>query len=309
MFRRLAAFAAVILLLTVSAMAETVFPPGLQVGLTPAGDLRPSTAIAGFDDPDRKVSVGIVQAPASAYGEFERALSGKPPPGTTGVARESFAFEAGNGLLVTAHGTEHDVAFHRWILLANAKAGDKAFVAVINVTVPDTALAVYSDDAVRRMLKSVAFRPPPIAEQLALIPFRLGELAGFRVVQVMSSGVVVLTGGPKDDLSEQPYIIVSIARGEAAKAEDRARFARDLLASVPLRDMTLKSAEDMRIGGRPGFEIRAEAKTPEGAPVSLVQWVRFSGGAFIRIVGVTSPDKWDAMFDRFRSVRDGIALR
>jgi hypothetical protein len=62
----------------------------------------------------------------------------------------------------------------------------------------------------------------------------------------------------------------------------------------------------MRIAGSPGYEVRANATNLAGIPVQLVQWVRFSGGGFMRIIGVSQPDGWDAMFMRFRAVRDGI---
>ena len=64
----------------------------------------------------------------------------------------------------------------------------------------------------------------------------------------------------------------------------------------------------MRIGGPPVFEIRANAKGPDGAPLALVQWLRFGGGGFLRIIGVVPKDDWDRLFPRFRAVRDGIDL-
>jgi hypothetical protein len=42
-----------------------------------------------------------------------------------------------------------------------------------------------------------------------------------------------------------------------------------------------------------------------------VQWVRFvgAGGNFLRIVAVAPNDQWDAAFNRFRALRDGMELR
>jgi hypothetical protein len=65
----------------------------------------------------------------------------------------------------------------------------------------------------------------------------------------------------------------------------------------------------MRIGRLPGFEIRAQAKQPDGAPIALVQWLRFGTGGFMRIVGVAPKDEWDNLFARFRAVRDGVDER
>ena len=62
----------------------------------------------------------------------------------------------------------------------------------------------------------------------------------------------------------------------------------------------------MRIAGRPGNEIRAKAVDLVGNPVSLVQWVRFNGPAFIRVIAVGKPDQWNELFPRFRAIRDGV---
>jgi hypothetical protein len=291
------------------AAAEAVFPKGLQIGLTPVGDLTPSPQLNGFTDPDRKVAVVIAQFPAAAYPELEKSMFDKPPAGVADVHRETFPFANGVGYLMSGHGSDNGRPFTRWVMLARAAIGDSSFSAVVTVTVPDVARSAYPDDTIRKMLKSVTFRKPPIAEQLALMPFKLNELAGFHVVQVLPAGAVVLTDGKSGEIKNQPYVVVSIARGDADEAQDRARFARDLLSSLPLKDLTVKSAEDMRIDGRPGFELRAEASQQSGTPVSLVQWVRFNGRSFIRIVAVSDRDHWEAMFNRFRSIRDGVELR
>ena len=180
---------------------------------------------------------------------------------------------------------------------------------LVKVDVPDAARAVYSDAAIRQALASVTFRPAPIQEQLGLLPFKLGEMAGFRVAKVLSGGSVILTEGPGDDLSKQPYLVVSIGRGSPEQPADRQRFARDLLLSAPLHELSMQSGEAMRIGGRPGFEIRVQAKGRNDEPLMVAQWLRFSGNGFLRVIGVAPKDSWDAMFTRFRAIRDGVELR
>jgi hypothetical protein len=288
--------------------AEPVFPPGLRIGLEPPGDLKPSTRFPGFEDIDRKVGVTIFDLPASAYAELARAAKSNEQRGLSNVKREDFSFRAGSGLLVTGRGQINDVTLHKWLLLATA-AADKDLTVLINVEVPETARAVYSDAVIRQLLASVTYRPMPIQEQLGLLPFKLGQLAGFRVLKVLAQGSVILTEGPTDDLSKQPYVIVSIGQGSPEAPDDRARFARDLLSSAPLRDIRVQSADTMRIGGLPGYEIRAQGKGPNDESIMLAQWLRFSGGNFLRVVGIGRKDDWDALFTRFRALRDGIDLR
>jgi|ERR1700688_311651 len=290
--------------------ADVVFPPGSRVGFEPPGDLKPSTHFPGFEDIDRKVAVTILDLPASAYAELERAASAKDQSGLTDVKREDFSFRGGTGLLISANVQKDGVQLRKWILMATA-AADKVpdLATLINVEVPGAASAIYSDAAIRQALASVTFRPMPIQEQLGMLPFKLGQLAGFRVLTVLPTGGLILTEGPTDDITKQPYMIVSLGRGSPDDPGERGKFARDLLSSAPLREITVQSSEPMRIGGVPGYEIRAQAKGPNDDALSLVQWLRFGGGGFLRIVGVGRRDDWDGLFTRFRAVRDGLDLR
>jgi hypothetical protein len=312
MLRRLtahlvAAFA-VLAILNPAFGAATVYPPGLRIGLEPPADMTLSTRFPGFEDADRKVAITIFDLPAAAYPSLEQSTTVTNQPGLSGVKREDFPFRGGAGSLFTAKMQADGTTLNKWILLA--RAADKDLAMLISVEVPDAALEVYSDAIIRKALATVSFRPSPIEEQLSMLPYKLGQLAGFRVMRVLPQGDIILTEGPADDLAKQPYVIVSIGRGAPEQADDRARFARDVLSAAPLPDLRMQSGESMRITGQPGYEIRAEAKGPDGGPLSLVQWTRFGGGdGFMRIIGVGPKADWDKLFNRFRAVRDGIAFR
>lgn len=288
--------------------AEPVFPQGLRVGLTPPGDARLSSRFSGFEDTDRKVAITILDLPGRAYADLEAAAFGKDLRGLEDMKRQSFPFESGIGILVSGRLRANGDTVYKWLLLATAVGGpEKDLTALVTATVPEAARSVYSDAAIRQALASVTFRPTPIGEQLALLPFELDDLAGFRVLRVLADGAVILTDGPTDNLNAQPYVIVSVVRGGPAGAQERGRFARDLIDSAPMRDLRIQSAEAMRLSGGPGHEIRATAKNSEDKALSLVQWLRFGSSGFIRVVAVGGTDAWDALFPRFRAVRDGIA--
>jgi hypothetical protein len=123
---------------------------------------------------------------------------------------------------------------------------------------------------------------------------------------------VQFTEGPKDGLeaTEQPHLVIAVAPG-SPDPRDRDQFARDAMSTLPpLKDMHITGAEPMRIGGQPGYEVRAEAKDVQtGADVEIVQWLRFGTGAFTRILGIAPKDKWTDAFTRFRAVRDGLEPR
>ncbi|MFA6264222.1 MAG: hypothetical protein WC670_00710 [Pseudolabrys sp.] len=291
------------------AAAETTFPPGLRIGLTVPGDLVVSKRFAGFEDADRKVAITILDMPMGAMESLERSAFAKSQAEVADLKREAFPFENGIGVLVSGVATENGVKVHKWFLIASSANGPvRDLATLISVQVPDDALNVYSDAVVRNALRSVTFRPTPLEEQLGTLPFKVTDRAGFRVMTVLPVGGVILIDGPDDDINSHPYVIVSVGRG-APEAVDRSRYAGEMLAQAPLRMLRVQSSEAMRISNGPGHEIRADAETVSGKPVKLVQWIRFGGSGFLRIIGVASEAQWDTMFNRFRAVRDGIEPR
>jgi len=291
------------------AHAEPFFPPGLRIGLEPPGDMKLSSRFPGFEDTERKAVMAILDLPGSAYRELETAAFSKAQLDLQDARRESFPFASGIGFLITGTAQQNGTTVHRWSLLAMAVGSVPNLTMLINVEVPESALSVYSDAVIRKALATVAFRPAPIQEQLGLMPFKFSDLAGFQVMQVLPTGSVILGEGKADGDEPQPFMIVSVERNGPAEAGDRALFARDLLSNAPVRELRLQSSEPMRINGAPGHEIRAQAKGPRGDTVSLVQWLRFGTGGFLRIIGLSPTDKWDQSFGRFRTVRDGIDTR
>ncbi len=293
-----------------AARADPIFPPGLRIGLEPPGDMKLATQFPGFEDSEHKAVIAILDLPASAYRELETAAFANTQRDLQQAKRESFPFSSGIGFLISGVAQQNGITLRRWSLLAQAVGGAaQDLTMLINVEVPESALPIYSDEIIRKTLASVTFRKAPIQEQLGLLPFKLNDMAGFRVMQVLPTGSVVLGEETTDNSGPQPFMIVSIGRSGPAEAGDRSLFARDLMAAAPVRDLTMQSSESMRINGSPGHEIRAKGKAPGGEPVSVVQWLRFGSGGFLRVIGVSPADKWDQMFDRFRTVRDGIDMR
>lgn len=224
--------------------------------------------------------------------------------------RENFSSASGKGTLVTGR-QDGERKLNKWILL---KALPEATAFVI-VEVPDDAKGAYSDEAIRTMLASVTMRDSvPVKEQLSLLPLSFDDLAGMHPVRVIGRAGAILTSGPKDTLepTEQPLLIVSIGRGSPEGNSARETFARNLLAGIGnLKDVRVTGAETLRLGGGlKTHQIFAEGKDAKsGAPIKLVQWIRFGSGAFLRVVGAATPKDWPDAFPRFRAVRDGVHPR
>jgi hypothetical protein len=145
-----------------------------------------------------------------------------------------------------------------------------------------------------------------------MVPFKVSDLAGMRLVRVVPGVAAQFTDGSQDTLeaTEQSHLVIAAASG-GPESRDRYQFARNAMSGLPpFKDLRITNAEPMRIGGQPGHEVRAQAKDPQtGADIEIVQWLRFGTGAYLRILGYGPKDKWTDTFMRFRAIRDGLEPR
>src|SRR5262249_4263787 len=266
-----------------------------------------------FLDADKNALILITEFPASAYADLDARVADEQlrKQGVTVEAREPITLATGPGFLVIGHQEAGGLTFRRWILFG----ATRDFTAIVSVQVPEAEKESYPDAAVRAALATFAVRgSAPVEEQLGALPFTLHELAGFRLVRVMSGSAALLADGTADNLevSGQALLLVAAAPGAVpSDAGERDRFARGLLAETPgVKEIRLVRSEPLRIGGHPGHEIVAEAKDVKtDVAVMIAQWLRFGGSGHLRVLGVARKEGWGDVFSRLRAVRDGVELR
>jgi hypothetical protein len=293
------------------AAAEVIFPTASRIGLVPPPGMRASPSFPGFEDRESNAFIRLIALPGKAFGEIEKTLSSEAlkKQGLAVEKRESFAMPTGKGILVIAQQSTDAARIRKWLLIAPLAE----ITALASVEIP-LSVTRYPPNAIRAALATLTTRSDvPADEQLTQVPFKLGELSGFRLVRVVPGMALQLTDGPKDALeaTEQPHLVISVAPGGPDKPGDREKFARLALAGLPaFKAVRLISSDAMRIGGMAGHEVRAIGKDPQsGAEIEIVQWLRFGSGAYMRIVGFAPKDNWAATFTRFRAVRDGLEPR
>jgi hypothetical protein len=304
--------ALIIILALVSApaarAADPVYPQGARVGLAPPPGMVASKAYAGFEDAAADAHVLVTEVPREALAEVEKRFSAEAlkGQGLTVVRREEVKSKDWRGFILVARQDLSGVPVHKWFLVATG--ADLA--AVVTAQIPDAAQKVYSDAAVRAALLGTVFRPIPVAERLALLPYAMADLAGFRLLQTSTEGTALLTDGPKDVMTQmdQPFLLVTMVLGQTPQPAGYDGFARQVVGTMPgLKDLKIVSAQALAIGIQPGYEVVGEAKDEKsGAEITLVQWLRFGGTGYLRILGVAPRKGWAAAFPRMRTVRDGI---
>ena len=292
--------------------ADPVFPIASRLGLVPPPGLTAARTFPGFEDEKNNVFIRLVALPGGAFAEIEKTMTNDAlkKQGMTLDKRETLPLGNGNAILAIVRQDTGAGRIRKWLLIV---AIDN-LTALVSLEAPIPEPAAYSDAVIRTALMSLATRPTiPVDEQLSVVPFKLSDIGGLRLVRVVPGVAAQFTDGPKDTLeaTDQPQLVIAASAGGPTDALDRPQFARDAMSGLPpFKELRIINSEPMRIGGQPGHEVRAQAKDAQtGTEIEIVQWVRFGTGAYLRIVGFGPKDKWPDLFTRFRAVRDGLEPR
>src|SRR5499427_5799281 len=288
--------------------ADVTFPAGSRLGLVPPVGMLPSRTFQGFEEPGTKAAILLTTLPANAYEQLAKTMvpEAMKKEGIEVERREAIELPAGKGFLLTGRQTIEKERYRKWLLIASADD----VTALVNVQVPEQARN-YSEQAVRAALATLAVRAQiPEAEQLSLIPFRIGELAGFHVEDVLPGRAIVLVDPPSQTAegagaTAKARMFISVLVGGPEEAADRDNFARVAFGQiVGIKDVQLQDAGPLRIASQPGYQTLAKAKDAgTGTDVMVVQWLRFGTGGFLRMIGIARADVWPEMFSRLRAVR------
>jgi len=267
-----------------------------------------SGAFQGFEDRTRGAMLVLSEFSGQSFMKVEKEFSPErmQASGMEVIARETIARPSGPALVVGARQNENGVLMRKWALIAL----ENGITVMVIAALPDAARDAYPDAVLRAALASVTVRAKLSPdEMLAVLPYRLGELGGFRLLRTSPDGTAVLTLGPNDTTlpAEQPYFMMTPRVVEPPQASDRDRFAqRMLVAFVSNPDLRTVSSEPVRIGGSKGHEIVAETKDKAtGDDLVMVQWLRFGAGV-MQMFGIARKDQWTVVLPRMRALRDGF---
>ena len=290
--------------------ADPIYPLASVVGLVPPDGMVVSKTFPGFEDISNDAAILIaVQSPA-VYEDLKKTLEPDElkKQGITFEKREDLPLSFGTGILVTGKADDGKKVYNKWLVLAPAKN----VTVVINAQVPEN--SIYTDAAVRAALATLTVRETvPDSEKLSLLPFTVGDLAGFHVQNVLA-GRALLLGDSTDPVDQQNLktrLFIGAFTGGPAEPADRAEFARVAFGNIlGIEDVRLSYSEPLRIDNLPGFQTVAQAKDAHtGADIMVAQWLRFAGGSFLQMIGMATTDAWPDAQTRMRAVRDSIDLK
>jgi hypothetical protein len=306
--RLLSAIALLIAVTCPAFAADTAFPPGVRVGMTPLVGLSPAKTFAGFETEDESVKVLVAELPAEAYGEVMNAFKASPP--SNRIKPETVETAAGLAYYTAESVKDATGNVRRYSMILPGGT----FSGYVAMQVPEKAAKIYTDEAVRQMFASAVIRKEvPVEEKLGLMPFKISELSDFQTVRPLATGAAILLadGNETAGFEAAPYMVIGLMGSTPAQPDDRGRFAQQAATTIPgVRDARITMSEPIRIDGMPGYETRIDATSgKDNTAVTVVQWLRFGGHTSLRIIASAPREVWPTAFPRFRAVRDGIQPR
>lgn len=310
--RPILAVLATILLAVPAFAADPVFPVNSRVGLVPPTGFTPSPRFSGFENPQASAAILLAELPAQAYADIEKGFTNEAlkTRGMTVETREPITLKDGRGFVVAGPAGAGDAKRYDTLMVANVSG----LTAIVSIQMIEATRATLNAKVIRAALETLAARQQvPESERLSVLPYKIGDLAKFRVVRSGREGVAILTDGPNDEVTavEQPFMLIGVSPGATPKPEERDAFARRLLGTAPgIKDIKISRAEPLRMGQAQGYEIVAEAKdATSGTDVTTVQWVRFGQSGYLQMFAIVRKTAWASVFPRLRQIRDSIEPR
>ncbi len=291
--------------------ADPVFPPGSRIGLVPPDTMQLTRGISGFFDPKTGAAIVLMEMPAEAYpamaaGFTEESLKSQ---GFSLKTRDTVKVAGTDAILIQGDQKDGERSIPKTVLLAPEQGLTALVIAQLPQGSPDSEIA-----RIRTALQTVSIRPPlTMEQQVASLPFRIADTAGFRPLRVMAGNSILFTDGPAEVVkgADQPIMIVAQSYAPAPPPDARESFARQALGTnMLLKDTIYERSQSFRQGGADWHEIVAKAKDgPTEQPVVILQTIRFGPDGYLRMVGIVREDQRDAVMPRFRKMVDSVGAR
>ncbi|GJD50087.1 hypothetical protein OPKNFCMD_2823 [Methylobacterium crusticola] len=293
--------------------AEPVYPPGSRLGFEPAQGMVVSRRFTGFERESGGATVSVVELPPQAYQDLNANFTTENLKNQGLIVKNREELKLADGHEGVLFSGEQPIdqppgmpPVHKWVFLVSDRT-------VTGIVIGQTLPGAETDEAMRAMLTSVRIRPAlSLDQQVAALPFRVTETAGFRPVRVLAGNSVLYTEGPKDQMLnlEQPILVLAEAVQPAPSTDQRDAFAKQALYSnQTMKDFVIERAQSYRQSGADWHEIVARATdVPSGTPVVVSQTIRFQPDGYFRAVGVVRAADREAMLPRFRKVVDSVAF-
>ena len=266
-------------------------------GLRRRPGMTASRNFSGFEDRDKRVALVIVGAAGgrlSRYREDDHARLAAEAGHDTRT-REEVAHPLGKAMLFLGHQQIEGQRIRKWILVV--AAGD--LTALVTVQVPEAAQSGLSRCRNPRRADErggAADRPGRRAIEPAAVPCqRACRLQGRRRDRRPRGDAHRWRDRDNPPKPSTPTSWSPLRRAHRAGVRSRPLRARSVRRRAQPEGLRINSSEPLRIGGQQGHQIMARGRDgATGDEVTIVQWLRFGGSAYLHLVGVARFGRLDA---------------
>lgn len=292
---------------------EASFPEGASVGLVPPEGLVPSARFSGFEDAAKGTSVVVTELPVEAYASIAAKFN-KEGLEATGIAITSGPEEwpvegAVVSRIVRGNQVAAGVRYRKWVVLIGAEK----LTAMVTVQIPEGVQGGLSDEDVDKTLRSIRLRAPvTLNDQIATLPFKVADQAGFRPVRVIAGATLLLTEGPNDVAANslQPVIIIASSLSSAPAAATRMEFAKQAFLSLTgIKDVQSDNETSSQAGEAEWIEIDGKATdSVSGDALYVAQVARFEAERYVRAILIVRESEKDKYASRFRTLAKSMTI-
>lgn len=291
-----------------AAFAEVAFVPNGRLGLDLPPGFTPATQFPGFENLQTGATFLLVERPREAWARLRGSFTDTnlKAQGIDVKTRENLKVGDSDAVLLIGTQTVGPETIQKWILIV----GDMTVTPLVTFQVPPLGASQYTPEEVRKALLSLQIRPEvTMAEQVAALPFDIGDISGFHVDRTMEGKAAILAPDPSDTPLELPPVFVVVAMSDRIPPGEAANdFAKQgLLTLSGTDDIEIDSSKAMDFNGAQGHEIVAHGVDRQTAKnILIVQWLRPLPDGMLRYVGIGPVDAKDILIPNFTRLRDAI---
>jgi hypothetical protein len=269
-----------------------------------------SRVFSGFED---RANNGVIMFTKYSTDAFDQVIAGFDDEKLlkAGIAvrtRENLTIGGNPAFLATGNQFIGGSRFRYWATVVKSSYG----TALVSVQYPESAAALYPDANMRAALNSITLRPdPPLAEQVAALPYAFPDLGKFRIVGAIAGATVGLTDGPSDtDLDDkQTDLAVTISRKVPLPQARQTTARQALLGLRTLKIADVSSEGNVEIGGLPAYKIVGRARNEKGSELAIVQWVVFGAELTLVLQGTSPSGQSASELPQLTAIAEGMRLK
>jgi hypothetical protein len=260
-----------------AATAQPQQVAGMRVMLQPPEGFAPAERFSGFQRPEARASIMVVELDAP-FTEMEGRLTPEAfaAQGMRVVTSEALSVDSMRGRLVAVTQEARGETFEKWALMF----GDDSLTVIITATYPQSAQSL--SEPLKRAVLSARLADRAPENPLAGLNFRITEGPRLRIAGRLGNTLLLNESGQiPNPAPASPFLVVGASVSQVDLSDLEAFSRRRITQTVSFSRISNVTGTSVSIDGAPGYELFADAvHTESSTPVKLYQVVVAEGSHY-----------------------------